>query len=301
MELDAATLIAIVEHAGDIIVVTEAGPLDEPGPRIVYVNPAFTELTGYRPEGVVGLSPRILQGPGTDPKTCAEIRAALQAGEPCHVTILNYGKGGRAYWLDMKIVPLRDAEGRFTRFAAIERDVTESVIREQTLAREALTDPLTGLANRRAFQDSAERAWAGAVRRGEPVSLALLDIDHFKQINDRHGHHSGDVVLRSLAATASSCVRGGDLLARIGGEEFAVLMPDADEASAAEAMERLRRSLETQSALVDGGSIAFTVSIGVTTAVAEGGATEGIATLLKTADHALYAAKGAGRNQIMAV
>jgi|GEM_PF-4951798 len=181
-------------------------------------------------------------------------------------------------------------------------DVFKQVMidREQVLAREALTDALTGLANRRAFQDAAERAWADAARRGETLSLALLDVDHFKQVNDRYGHQAGDAVLKSLALTASESVRGGDLLARVGGEEFAVLMPRASNAAAVQAMERLRCRLAARPALADGDRIFFTVSVGIATASAVDGAAAGVSALIREADRALYAAKHAGRNQVRA-
>lgn len=115
----------VVKFANDIVIVTEAYPLDEPGPRIVYVNKAFTDLTGFTPEEVIGKTPRILQGPDSHPETRAEIRAALEKKEPTRTIIVNYSKSGRKYWLDMNIIPLRDSNGEVTHFAAIERDLTE--------------------------------------------------------------------------------------------------------------------------------------------------------------------------------
>ena len=115
----------VVKLANDIVIVTEAYPLDEPGPKIVYVNKAFTDLTGFAPEEFVGKTPRILQGPDSDPRTRAEIRAALKNKEPVRTVIVNYSKFGRKYWLDLNIIPLKDSNGEVTHFAAIERDLTE--------------------------------------------------------------------------------------------------------------------------------------------------------------------------------
>lgn len=141
----------IIANANDIVIVTEADPLDDPGPRIVYVNPAFTALTGYTPEEVLGRTPRILQGPDTDPDTLRRISAALHRHEPVREEILNYSKSGREYWLDMNIVPLVDADGGVRYFAAIERDLTERVAAEtmkdefiSTVSHELRT-PLTAL------------------------------------------------------------------------------------------------------------------------------------------------------------
>ena len=115
----------VVRFANDIVIVTEAYPLDEPGPRIVYVNQAFTDLTGFAPEEVIGKTPRILQGPDSNPETRSEIRAALEKNQPVRTTIVNYSKSGRKYWLDLNIIPLKDSQGKVAHFAAIERDLTQ--------------------------------------------------------------------------------------------------------------------------------------------------------------------------------
>ncbi len=115
----------IVTFANDIVIVTEAFPLDEPGPKIVFVNKAFTDLTGYTLQEVLGKTPRLLQGPETDPDTKARIKASLLKKEPVRTTIVNYAKSGRKYWLDINIIPLKNEAGEVTHFAAIERDLTD--------------------------------------------------------------------------------------------------------------------------------------------------------------------------------
>jgi PAS domain S-box-containing protein len=116
---------AAVAHLNDIVVVTSAETLDAPGPTIVYVNPAFERVTGYAAAEVIGRSPRLLQGPGTDRATLDRVRAALVRGEGIRVELLNYAKDGTSYWLEMDIAPVHDGEGRITHHVAIERDVTE--------------------------------------------------------------------------------------------------------------------------------------------------------------------------------
>jgi PAS domain S-box-containing protein len=115
-----------VSHLSDLIVVTEAEPLDEPGPKIVFVNEAFEKVTGYTPSETLGRNPRFLQGEKTDPFVLNEIRQALARHEPIHRQIINYKKDGTEYWMDIDIVPIFDAQRKCTHFAAIERDVTET-------------------------------------------------------------------------------------------------------------------------------------------------------------------------------
>jgi len=135
----------VVRFANDIVIVTEAYPLDPPGPKIVYVNQAFTNLTGYSPEEVIGKTPRILQGPESDTNARAAIRAALNKKEPFRTVIVNYSKSGRKYWLDINLIPLKDHKGNVTHFAAIERDLTdikkaEEEIKQKNTELEALNE-----------------------------------------------------------------------------------------------------------------------------------------------------------------
>ncbi|MBE0530423.1 MAG: PAS domain-containing protein [Rhodospirillales bacterium] len=124
-----------LDNAKDVILITEAEPLDKPGPKIVYANQAFYELTGFTPEETIGNDPRMLQGEDTDRATLERVRTALKAGEPIRVEVVNYTKSGQSYWLDMIIVPLRDPDDKVTHFAAIERDITAVKNLERDLMR----------------------------------------------------------------------------------------------------------------------------------------------------------------------
>jgi diguanylate cyclase (GGDEF)-like protein len=160
---------------------------------------------------------------------------------------------------------------------------------------QAGTDGRTGLANSRTFDATLDKKLAARLGN-EPMAVLLLDLDHFKEFNDRHGHPAGDDALRAFAALLGSCMRGGDIAARYGGEEFAVLLPGADTATAVAVAERIRGRAETVALPVGAGiSDRITVSIGI--AAAPEHATERAA-LLRIADAALYKAKAAGRNQV---
>ena len=162
----------------------------------------------------------------------------------------------------------------------------------------ALKDSLTGVGNRRFFEERAKAALAGASRRKAPLALLMIDIDRFKEVNDRHGHAAGDNVLRALAHTLAHSLRGGDACARLGGEEFVAVLPDQDHAGGAATAERLRIAIERLN-IGAGGSdwITFTASVGVAAYPQDG---ETIAALMQRADARLYQAKEAGRNRVVA-
>ena len=160
----------------------------------------------------------------------------------------------------------------------------------------ASTDPLTGLLNRRAFLEGAASLCARQANRGLPVTLLMLDLDHFKSINDRFGHATGDEVLRTFAEVARSSMRGSDIIGRLGGEEFAVIVAEPME-FAARIAERLRAGLRAAAITIDKQVIGATVSIGAATAYEP---VTDIAALIARADAALYRAKHDGRNRVHA-
>jgi diguanylate cyclase (GGDEF)-like protein len=175
-------------------------------------------------------------------------------------------------------------------FVSTIRDISERKRQQDELERQATHDGLTGVLNRAAFTERMEREIASARAAGQPLSLALVDLDHFKAINDRHGHPVGDRVLAETAARLRAAGRAGDHLGRVGGEEFAWLFPGADADAAFLAAERARRAVE---AAVVAGYDGVTLSIGVCTL---SDATDG-EDLYRLADAALYRAKALGRNQ----
>jgi two-component system chemotaxis response regulator CheY len=163
----------------------------------------------------------------------------------------------------------------------------------QRLAAQALTDELTGVANRRHGAHELERAVALATRHGHLLALARVDIDHFKQINDTHGHQAGDRVLAEVARRLAGALRGGDELARWGGDEFVAILPDTDREGALRAAQRLRAAVDAAHVPVNGGDVAVTVSVGW--AHWAGDTPDD---LLARADRSLYQAKDTGRNAV---
>lgn len=162
------------------------------------------------------------------------------------------------------------------------------------MARLASTDCLTGLPNRHAFMERAERARLASQRQRHPLALMMIDIDHFKQINDRWGHASGDDALQVFARTARDVMREHETIGRLGGEEFATMLPGADIDAAMQAAQRLRQAVRAATVITSGPSYTMTVSIGVVVLDPN----EDLSAALARADHALYTAKRAGRDRV---
>nr|WP_255481554.1 GGDEF domain-containing protein [Rhodanobacter sp. ANJX3] len=182
-------------------------------------------------------------------------------------------------------------------FAGIGFLLLYNEILQQELRLLARIDPLTGVSNRLAINEATTLMLAHSARYRQPLGVLMLDADHFKSVNDRFGHNGGDKVLRSLVFSIRATLRDSDLIGRVGGEEFVVLSPGADLAGAMLLAERVRSTVEKTPLVIDGQSLALTVSVGV--AVAAMNDRDGAA-LLQRADAALYEAKRAGRNRVKA-
>lgn len=195
---------------------------------------------------------------------------------------------------DVRVSELTDRRGEVIGRLLLFRDITERMRLEGELRRIATTDELTGLLNRREFLEQATREFNRSLRYGNAISLLLVDIDHFKTINDRYGHAAGDEALRRLARAGEGCIRSTDIFGRLGGDEFAVLLLETDAANAVELAERLRTTLDAVGVDTDRGHTAFTVSIGVASRTDD----RSIDELMSRADRSLYRAKNAGRDRV---
>ena len=205
-------------------------------------------------------------------------------------------KGGEVIWALLSVATVRDAGGEVRYFISQIQDISERKRMLDKLRDQANLDYLTGLYNRRYFIERGTQELARATRYDKPLSLLMLDIDEFKQINDTRGHRTGDLVLRHLSRMLGDTLRNVDFCGRLGGEEFAVLLPETDAAAATEIAERLRASIAGATVIPeDGPPIRYTVSIGVTTLDHED---SNIDTLLGLADQGLYQAKRSGRNRV---
>lgn len=271
----------------------------------VYVSPSCTRVLGWLPEEMVGRGVANFVGPEDLQRiqaSLAQLGAGDKRGETVEISMMC--KDGSAIWLECKARLVCDsATGAPSGVVVSLRDVSERRRLEEELRSLAMTDGLTGLSNRRAFDETLEREWARSVRSNGQISLLLLDIDRFKGFNDLYGHQVGDDCLRAVTAAMRSVLqRSTDMAARYGGEELAVILPDTDDDGAMEIAERMRGVIEglglPHIENPEGGG-RVTVSIGCATALSRSGGTmrmpEG---LLLAADTALYKAKHNGRNRV---
>jgi diguanylate cyclase (GGDEF)-like protein/PAS domain S-box-containing protein len=309
-----------IENMGEGLAIADARKPDMP---MVYCNPKFEEITGYHSSELLGKNCRMVNSGNREQPVLDEIREQLAQAKPFTVTLQNFRKNGQAFWNQLTVSPVWDENGELSHFIGIQRDVTdireaqqnllnthaaltvlnqelEERVAQRTmeLERLATTDPLTDAHNRRFLMARAEIEIAQAKRQGHSVSLVMLDIDHFKRINDSHGHIAGDRVLVALSQAVRNEMRLGDTFARVGGEEFVLLLPQSDAAQSMQVAERLRRMIEEME--IQAGVdlvLRITSSFGVATLAPM---VDSVDALYLAADKALYQAKDAGRNCVVA-
>ncbi len=289
-----------ISRLNDIVLITEATPIDEPGPRIVFVNDAFERHTGYTREEVLGQSPRLLQGPRTQREELLRIRTALAQAEPVRAELINYKKNGEPFWMNLEIVPVDYFNRGLTHWVAIARDVTARKIAEDEIEHLAFYDTLTRLPNRQLLMDRLQYALTQNENDAQIGALMFIDLDNFKVLNDTKGHATGDLLLQNVALRLSACLRLSDTVARLGGDEFVVLLEGLGEnrqSAMAQAQIVAEKILATVSEPYNlaGHQHYSTCSIGITAFTKRH---QSIGDLLKQADLAMYQAKAAGRNAV---
>lgn len=275
-----------------------------PGGFPTYVSPSSLSVFGWTPEEMVGKGPEAFIHPDDLPLLAAAKMARLAKGSgDSRKTFRIQKHDGTWTWVeeneDIVVDPLT---GALLEAVLTLRDISERKALEDKLEAMALTDGLTGLANRRAFDETLNREWRRTLREGTQLSLLLIDVDHFKKFNDQYGHQVGDDCLRTVSATLKQAVRPGDMVARYGGEEIAAILPSTATEGAIGMANQLRAAVEAirmPHARNPEGNGVITVSIGAATALSRAGGTMSMpAGLLQAADTALYKAKNKGRNSV---
>ena len=218
-------------------------------------------------------------------------------GNLCAENWCDMPRVGRRRYLAVDASPIYDADGTILAVVETLRDMTDEKTAQVALQQLATRDGLTGLANRRCFDDTLQAEWQRALRHQQPLSLLMVDVDNFKQYNDAYGHLGGDECLQRIASAVASEMRANDLVARYGGEEFAVILPNQSLKGAAIVAERIRCRVE-QLHLPNLGSSKHVVTVSIGAATALAAADNDPSQLVATADAALYRAKHMGRNRI---
>lgn len=278
----------VFDHALEGIMVTDRDT------RILKVNPAFTKTTGYTAQEAIGKTPRMLQSGQHDEAFYQSFWEALNTHGVWQGDIWNKRKSGEAYpeWLNISSV--KNERGEVERYIAVFSDITERKRQEAIITYQAYHDALTGLPNRILFKDRLEQALAVARRRntGQWVAVMFLDLDRFKFINDSLGHEAGDQLLKEVARRLRGAVREMDTVARFGGDEFTVLLPEIKEPKNAEAIAAKILEVTRQPYRLGNKDLFVTTSIGVSLYPDHGKDAE---TLMKNADTAMYHIKEQGR------
>lgn len=286
--LDHQLATAVFDKASEGIMVT-----DERG-LILSVNPAFTNITGYGLRECLGKSPAILKSGRHDEEFYSRMWQQLQVNGQWQGEVWNRRKNGELYpeWLSISALP--DAQGKPHRYIGILSDITSLKRAHAQVEHLAMHDPLTGLPNRRMFMENLERLMAHAQRNGQLLALLFIDLDGFKLVNDSLGHHVGDRLLQSVATCLKSQLRTDDLLARMGGDEFVLLVNGYDSPDQlAKIATKILHVLQHQDGKPSG-RIEIGASIGI--ALYPENADDGDQ-LIRNADMAMYRAKENGKNQ----
>ena len=282
---EVAKLSMTLENIDDIVMISDRAGM------ITYVNNAYVKHTGFSRAETIGQGFNILKSGKHGADFYYDLWNTVLEGRVYRGQIINRKKNGEIYYEEKTITPIRDRTGTITTFVSTAKDITDRVIMQRELEVLATTDKLTGICNRHRFEELFEKEVQRVMRYNNPLSLLMLDIDHFKKINDTFGHGTGDRVLSTLVNVVQEHIRNVDVFARWGGEEFVIFVPETGVEGALVLAEKLCRVVrehrfsEVQS---------VSVSVGVSSFVAG----DTLATLLKRADQALYRAKENGRNRV---
>lgn len=284
-EMELKLLTNAVENSGSAVLITDSNGV------IQYVNSRFTDMTGYPSGEVIGRLPSFLRSGCTPPEAYAELWSSIHNHRKWRGTLLNKRKDGSLYWSLQSISPILDEEGQLTNIVSVSEDITMIKEHQQQMERLAFFDPLTDLGNRRRFRDQLQGLLA---RRSDNIrALLLLDLDHFKKINDTMGHEAGDTLLKTMANRLRFCINDPHSVYRLGGDEFTVILDDLTSIDsirdyADDIIELLAQPLD-----IGTHQVQVTVSIGITLVDFDAMDVSG---LLRNADLAMYRAKQAGRN-----
>ena len=246
---------------------------------IEYVNAMFCRVTGYDREEVIGQHSRMLKSNINPPEVYRDLWQTIKTGNEWESELANCRKNGQIYWEWVRICPLRDSSGTVVKYLKVSQDITERKNYEENLHFLSTHDPLTGLYNRSCFDAVFKRMVTGS---DYPISIVIADIDGLKEVNDTCGHDEGDKVIRRAAESLMAAFRASDVVSRIGGDEFAVLLPHTDEETAQAVVGRIKNGYSVANGKK--ADYGHGLSVGIATA-SEAGEME---RALKVADERMY-------------
>lgn len=273
---------------------SEAIVITDENNHIITVNPAFSQITQYSPEEVIGRDPKLLSSGSQGVDFYREMWQSIISTGKWRGEILNRRKNGEMYAEWLNITTVYDASNNVQQRIAIFSDISDKKRTEAIIWEQANYDTLTGLPNRRLFHDRLALELRKADREDIHIALMFIDLDHFKEVNDTLGHDAGDLLLQDAARRIAKCVREADTLARLGGDEFTVILPGLSDT---ERLENVATSIIHSLSLpfqLDASTIYVSASIGITIFPSDA---RDISSLLKNADQAMYVAKSQGRNR----
>ncbi len=283
------TLSTAVEQSANSVVITDTNGIIE------YVNPTFTEVSGYSREELIGQTPRLLKSSRQPESYYAEMWQTIKAGRQWRGEFCNISKDGRQFWEICSIAPIKDESGSITNFVAIKENITARKEYEEQLYYQANFDALTGLPNRHYFQNHLESQLRHIDLASEYLTLMVLDIDNLKFVNDTFGHEFGDLLLKEIANRLELVCGYDCFVSRFVGDEFTIIPPLSTDLSAAQLKARQIRDAMNNVFSVKGTEIVTTASIGVVVYPEDG---ECVESLLKNGEAAMYQAKKEGKNSI---
>lgn len=269
--------------------------LVSPDGKWLMVNKALCDLIGYSEEELLKLTFQDITHPDDLDEDLHYVKKMLSGDlETYQMEKRYFHKDGSTIYILLSVSLIRDKKASPMFFISQLQDITARKLLEAELVRQATEDMLTGISNRRRFYDLAERELLRGERYNDPMVLLMLDIDHFKKVNDTFGHGVGDKAIKHMADVCCAGLRSFDLFGRIGGEEFSAMLIKTDAIMGHQIAERLRKSVEKRILTTDKGVVKFTISIG---GVAFSGNQHSLDYRMKQADEALYKAKSTGRNR----
>jgi diguanylate cyclase (GGDEF)-like protein/PAS domain S-box-containing protein len=283
-----------LEASTNAVIITSAQPPDF---RVEYVNPAFERMTGYTADEVIGRSVDAMHGDDGDgdgdQPGVAELQAAVREKREGHVTLRDYRKDGAMYWSEVYLAPVKALSGEISHFVTIKHDITETKRYQAELEFHASRDVLTGLPNRNLLRDRLNQAISYGGRYGHPIWAVFVNLDRFTLLNNTLGHQTGDALLKTIAARLQLAVRESDTVARIGGDEFVLVLPErTDERLKTDAVQRIMEAV-AQPLAVEEREYFLTCSVGVAIYPIDG---EDAETLITHASIAMHRVKESGGN-----